>query len=84
MHILESIIANHGVTHVLQNRLRSLRNEKHRIIRMFIILLIVNLLLLQAFARDIMFHSLFYRVLIQVVSIGRIGDGFANNAIHKD
>jgi hypothetical protein len=39
MHILESIIANHGVTHVLQSKLKSLRNEQHKIIGMFIILL---------------------------------------------
>jgi fatty-acid desaturase len=83
MHILGSIIANHSVTHVLQNKLRSLRNEQHKIIGMFIILLIVNSILLQAFVGDIMFHSLFYRVFIQVVSIEH-SVGFANNAIHKD
>jgi hypothetical protein len=67
MHILGSILADHDVTHVLQNRLKSLRNEQHKIIGVFIILVIVNSVLLQAVARDIMFHSLFYHVLIQVV-----------------
>ncbi len=54
---------------------------------MFVVIFTVDLIFLQAFARDVMFYLLFSFVVFQAVLLGHnvlggTNDGFANNILH--